>query len=227
MQANPKDTAMRSEVYDGIRTSLARGHFSPGEKLVLRQLAKQYGVSLTPVREALYRLVVEGVLTHENGRSVRVPVLSRQRVLELRDMRLALETLAVEKGAELATPAQIDKLEKLTAAVEAARKAGDVVRDNEKVAEFQFTLYACSQMPVLLRHIEMLWLQTGPYMRLLHPHFISYVQRVRPSWRREICQAFREKDATKACALIKVDVSESLTHLAEIVGASELLRPAD
>lgn len=227
MQANPKDTAMRSEVYDGIRTSLARGHFSPGEKLVLRQLAKQYGVSLTPVREALYRLVVEGVLTHENGRSVRVPVLSRQRVLELRDMRLALETLAVEKGAELATPAQIDKLEKLTVAVEAARKAGDVVRDNEKVAEFQFTLYACSQMPVLLRHIEMLWLQTGPYMRLLHPHFISYVQRVRPSWRREICQAFREKDATKACALIKVDVSESLTHLAEIVGASELLRPAD
>lgn len=227
MQANPKDTAMRSEVYDGIRTSLARGHFSPGEKLVLRQLAKQYGVSLTPVREALYRLVVEGVLTHENGRSVRVPVLSRQRVLELRDMRLALETLAVEKGAELATPAQIEKLETLTAAVEAARKAGDVVRDNEKVAEFQFTLYACSQMPVLLRHIEMLWLQTGPYMRLLHPHFISYVQRVRPSWRREICQAFRERDAAKACALIKVDVSESLTHLAEIVGASELLRPAD
>lgn len=225
MQASSsKDTAARSDVYEGIRTSLARGHFSPGEKLVLRQLAEQYGVSLTPVREALYRLVVEGVLAHENGRSVRVPVLSRQRVLELRDMRLALEVLAVERGAQAASSAEIAKLEKLAKAVEVARQAGDVVRDNEKVAEFQFTLYACSQMPVLLRHIEMLWLQTGPYMRLLHPHFISYVQRVRPSWRREICLAFRDRDSAKARALIEVDVSESLTHLAEILGASEMLK---
>ncbi|HEY4069691.1 MAG TPA: GntR family transcriptional regulator [Burkholderiaceae bacterium] len=216
---------MRAGVYEGIRTALTRGHFSPGEKLILRQLAEQFGVSLTPVREALYRLVVEGVLTQEHSRSVRVPVLSRQRVLELRDMRLALEMLAVTKGAELASAAEIARLERLTAGVEAARKAGHVIRDNEKVAEFQFALYATSRMPVLLRHIEMLWLQTGPYMRLLHPTFIAYVQQVRPGWRREMCQAYRERDVAKARALIETDVSESLSHLAELVGATEILRP--
>jgi len=227
VQVSSKDMAMRGEVYEGIRTSLARGHFSPGEKLVLRQLAEQYGVSLTPVREALYRLVVEGVLTQEHSRSVRVPVLSKQRVIELRDMRVALEMLAVSKGAELATSAEIAKLERLTSAVEAARKAGNIVRDNEKVAEFQFALYSASKMPVLLRHIEMLWLQTGPYMRLLHPTFISYVQQVRPSWRREICQAFRDRDVATARRLIETDVFESLSHLAELVGASEMMRPME
>lgn len=217
---------MRGLVYSGIRSSLVRGRFAPGEKLILRQLAREFEVSLTPVREALHRLITEGVLTQEHSRSVRVPMLSQERVLELRDIRVVLEGLAVERAAARATPEEIKKLERLAEEVDAARKAGDVALDTQKVAEFQFTLYAACHMLVLLRQIEMLWLQTGPYIRLLHPDYISRVQQIRPRWRYEICDALRNRDLTKARKLIETDISEALTYLASLIGAAALMRAA-
>jgi DNA-binding GntR family transcriptional regulator len=218
--------AMRGGVYSGIRASLVRGRYGPGEKLVLRQLAEEYKVSLTPVREALHRLIAEGVLTQEHSRSVRVPVLSRDRVLELRDIRVLLEGLAVERGAARATSAEVAKLERLAREVEAARKAGNIALDTQKVAEFAFSLYATCHMPVLLRQIEMLWLQTGPYIRLLHPEFIAHVRQVRPRWRYEMCEALRKRNALKARKLIEVDVGEALTYLSTLIGAAALMRAA-
>jgi DNA-binding GntR family transcriptional regulator len=218
--------AMRGGVYSGIRESLVQGRYGPGEKLVLRQLADQYNVSLTPVREALHRLIAEGVLTQEHSRSVRVPVLSRERVLELRDIRVLLEGLAVERGAARATNAEVAKLERLAREVEAARKAGNTALDTQKVAEFAFTLYATCQMPVLLRQIEMLWLQTGPYIRLLHPEFIAHVLQVRPRWRYEMCDALRKHNSIKARKLIEVDVGEALTYLSTLIGAAASMRAA-
>ena len=54
-----------------------------------------------------------------------------------------------------------------------ARSRGDSVTDRLKVREFHFALYAIADQPTLLRVIEGLWLQTGPYMNLLYPEFIS------------------------------------------------------
>lgn len=221
-----EDKAMRGEVYTGIRTALVQGRFAPGEKLVLRQLAAQFGVSLTPVREALHRLIAEGVLTQEHSRSVRVPVLSSERVLELRDIRVLLESLAVERGAERATATEVNRLERVTKELDAARKVGNVALDTQKVAEFAFTLYGMCKMPVLLRQIEMLWLQTGPYIRLLHPHYIAHIQQIRPRWRYEMCDALRKHDVARARALIYADVYESLSYLASILGAAAMVRAA-
>lgn len=221
-----QDKAMRGGVYSGIRTALVQGRFAPGEKLVLRQLAETFEVSLTPVREALHRLIAEGVLTQEHSRSVRVPVLSQERVLELRDIRVLLEGLAVERGAARATHAEIARLERLAREIEAARKAGDVALDTQKIAEFAFTLYATCRMPVLLRQIEMLWLQTGPYIRLLHPDYISRVQQIRPRWRYEMCEAFRKRDTSTARRLIEADVNEALTYLSSLIGAAAMMHSA-
>jgi DNA-binding GntR family transcriptional regulator len=220
----PQDKAMREDVYTGIRTSLARGRFAPGEKLVLRQLAKEFEVSLTPVREALHRLIAEGVLSQEHSRSVRVPVLSAEKILELRDIRMLLECHAVEKAAERISLAEIKKLERLTKEIYAARAVGDAAVDAQKVIEFQFILYRASRMPVLLRHIEMLWLQTGPYIRLLYPAFVKHVQEVRPRWRYDMCEALRNHDSARARKIIEPDIYEALSYLSSLVGAASLIR---
>lgn len=221
-----EDKAMRGGVYAGIRGALVRGRFAPGEKLVLRQLAEEFGVSLTPVREALHRLIAEGVLTQEHSRSVRVPILSAERVLELRDIRVMLEALAVERGAARTTRAEVARLERVAKELDAARKAGNVSLDMQKVAEFAFALYETCQMPVLMRQIEMLWLQTGPYIRLLHPDYIARVMQDRPRWRHEMCEALRKHDAARARGLIETDVHDSLTYLASLLGAAALVRAA-
>ncbi|WP_211231733.1 GntR family transcriptional regulator [Ottowia thiooxydans] len=217
---------MRDVVYSGIRTSLLSGLFAPGEKLILRQLANDFQVSLTPVREALHRLVIEGVLVQEHSRSVTVPLLSREKIFELLDIRKALEGLAAERAAERITAEEIDHLETIARMVDTARSADDVLTDSKRVAEFQFKLYAASGLPTLLRHIEMLWLQTGPYLRLLHPEYIAKIQQDRPQWRYELCNALRSRDKSSARHIIERDVSEALTYIAMLVKAAAWMRPS-
>src|SRR6476659_3132276 len=101
------DTSLRSQVYESLREALTAGRFLPGQKLTFRFVADALGVSLTPVREALRRLVAEGAFEMQPNRSVRVPLMTREKILELRDIRMALEGLAVEKAANLADRQQV------------------------------------------------------------------------------------------------------------------------
>src|SRR5215207_4289115 len=90
---DPADTSLRKRVYDSLREALTTGRFAPGQKLTFRFIASALGVSLTPVREALRRLVAEGAFEMQPNRSVRLPLMTRAKVLELRDIRVAVESL--------------------------------------------------------------------------------------------------------------------------------------
>ena len=149
-----EDTSLRRQVYDSLREALTAGRFIPGQKLTFRFVAGALGVSLTPVREALRRLVAEGAFEMQPSRSVRVPLMTRARILELRDIRIALEGLAAEKAAERASKQQIGRLRRIALEIATARSAGDSVTDRLKVREFHFALYAIADQPTLLRLIE-------------------------------------------------------------------------
>ena len=71
------------------------------------------------------------------------------------------------------TAQQVAGLRRIALEIATARGRGDSVTDRLKVREFHFALYAIAQQPTLLRVIEGLWLQTGPYMNLLYPDFIA------------------------------------------------------
>src|SRR5690242_3880527 len=111
----PADTSLRSQVYDSLREALTAGRFTPGQKLSFRYIAGTLGVSLTPVREAIRRLVAEGAFEMWPNRSVRVPLMTRDRVLELRDIRIAVEGLATEKAAAHVTREQAAHLRRIAA----------------------------------------------------------------------------------------------------------------
>ncbi len=159
------DQACRS-----LRAALRRGVLAPGEKLATRRIAATLGVSLTPAREALNRLVAERVLEQRDDRTIAVPELSRDRYRELLLIRVELETLAARLGcAALAAPAPLARLRALYDAQQAAFLARDPAGALQLNEDFHFTIYAAAGMPTLLQMIESLWLQTGPTMRLLYP----------------------------------------------------------
>ena len=137
----PADTSLRSQVYDSLRDALTAGRFTPGQKLSFRFIAGSLGVSMTPVREAVRWLVAEGAFEMRPNRSVRVPLMTRDKILELRDIRLALEGLATEKAAALATREDAAALRRIAAELMAVRTRGDTVADRQKIREFHFTLY--------------------------------------------------------------------------------------
>lgn len=192
------------QAYQRLKDDLMAGRYEPGRKLKLRELADRLGVSVTPVREALARLVSDQALLRVDHRSVRVPVMDRDRFHEVRALRLELEGRSAEQAACSATDADIDALEAIHARVVEARRRdshADILLANQ-----QFHLHLCesARMPVLLRLVEILWLQCGPLMNGMtrwplikpkqHPHLA-------------IVAALRARDGPAAREALQQDIA--------------------
>ena len=95
------------QVHAGLREWLISGALSPGDKLWLRTVGERLGVSMTPVREAVSRLVADAALEVLPNRAVRVPVLSLAKFEELTAIRLAIEGFAAERAAVMRSPRQL------------------------------------------------------------------------------------------------------------------------
>jgi DNA-binding GntR family transcriptional regulator len=158
---------LQEQLYQKIREGLLAGRFQPGERLKIRDLAAQWGTSPMPVRAALQRLVAEGALEGEPQRSVRVPAMTRERYENIFQVRLGLEGLAVELATPRLQAADLALLRNCVARMDAAieqRQVQDYLRAN---SQFHLHLYAACGNPVLLRSIESLWLQIGPFFNRL------------------------------------------------------------
>ena len=91
-KANEPSGAAHDRVYRQLRTQIMHGEISPGAALTLRGIGKQFGVSMTPAREAVRRLVAEGALSMSSSGRVSTPELSNERIEELAAVRSLLET---------------------------------------------------------------------------------------------------------------------------------------
>ncbi len=167
---------LNDRAYDEIKKGLIAGRFSPGQPLVIRTLADTYGISATPVREALQRLVAERLLEMLPNRSIAVPGLSSEKFIELVRIRSALEGLA----AELATPnfkiAHVEKLKALLQDINETVGRRDTRTYLALNQKFHFAIYEKAESPHLLRLIQDLWGQVGPFFNGLFDDedFISH-----------------------------------------------------
>lgn len=109
-----KPESLRSRAYQHIRTKILAGQISAGEMLSEENLSTEIGISRTPVREAMGQLVAEGILDRTEGRGTSVRRPSRTDVVELFELREALESYAVGKVARHGLPeeeaARLDQL---------------------------------------------------------------------------------------------------------------------
>lgn len=99
----------QKDAYELILEAIDTGTYKPGDRLVESELADRFGVSRTPIREALQRLETQSLLTRD-GRSLIVASLSHNQLAELYVVRSALEGLAASLAAQHATPEEISVL---------------------------------------------------------------------------------------------------------------------
>ncbi|MBD9425956.1 GntR family transcriptional regulator [Pseudomonas sp. PDM15] len=158
---------LQERLYQRIREGLLAGRFQPGERLKIRDLAAQWGTSPMPVRAALQRLVAEGALEGEPQRSVRVPLMTRERYQNIFQVRLGLEGLAVELATPHLPPADMAELRDCVQRMDLAIEQRQVQDYLEANSRFHLHLYGACGNPVLLRSIESLWLQIGPFFNRL------------------------------------------------------------
>ncbi|HWO41189.1 MAG TPA: GntR family transcriptional regulator [Candidatus Eisenbacteria bacterium] len=104
---------LTDEAYQKIKGFILRSEIYPRQKIILEDLARQMGISRTPIREAMSRLVKEGYVKQILNRGFFVNEITVEEVEQLYGAREALEPYLAEEAARRVTPAQVDELEKL------------------------------------------------------------------------------------------------------------------
>jgi DNA-binding GntR family transcriptional regulator len=212
---------VQEQVYQALRDKLMRGGFQPGQKLKLNELAEAFGVSAMPVREALSRLTAERGLESLPNRTIRVPALHNDRLVDLMQARFAVEGLAVARAAETMTPETISALKTLVAAQIETDEHHFSEASAEQNRAFHFTIYRQSGSTVLLPIIESLWLQFGPYLRDACDRFDGRDGRG-ANFHTELVDALARRDAPAARAALEADIGRAF----ELVMAKPLRQHA-
>lgn len=118
---------VRAQVLDSLRQAILDRRFTPGQRLIERELVEQTGVSRTSIREALRELAAEGLVTTVPNRGTVVSSVSAKEARELYQLRSALEGLAGRLFVENATEAQRKALAKALKGIEKAAKGGQSI----------------------------------------------------------------------------------------------------
>ena len=150
------------EVADTLREAIIAGQFQDGEELNQVELARHFGVSRVPVREALRRLEAEGLVTAEAHRRVVVPGLTRTSIGEIFEVRALLEGYLVKRAAPGLSPKELAELREMAESMHKARSREAWLDRN---AEFHHRLLAHADAPVAMAIIERLSHQVERYMR--------------------------------------------------------------
>lgn len=105
--------------YDQLFQAIEQGDLCPGDRLLETDLAARFGVSRTPVREAIRRLEADGIVEHKPRIGAVVRTLGQQEVVQLYEMRIVLETTAASMAAKHASAAEVRTLQSLNADMQA------------------------------------------------------------------------------------------------------------
>ena len=206
-----KNTPSHDWLYRRMRSTIMHGELTPGKALTLRSLGKEYGVSMTPAREAVRRLSAEGALTISSSGRVTTAELSNDRIEELSALRALLEPELSSRALPRAHMALIDRLQTINASISEAIAKQDAVAYIKRNLEFHRTLYLRAQAPAILAMTETVWLQLGPTMGALY----GRLRRTEPPQNhRLIIAALRAGDEPGLRLAVRTDVTQGLKMLA-------------
>lgn len=198
-------------IYRALRTRIMQGDIAPGQGFTLRGIGREYGVSMTPAREAARRLAAEGALTMSSSGRISTPELTSERIEELAALRALIEVELASRALPRAHMALIERLQNINLAVSEAVAHRDPVSYIRTNLEFHRTLYLRAQAPAMLAMAETVWLQMGPTMRSLYGRLR---QTEPPHFHRHIIAALRAGDEPGLRLAVRSDVTQGLRLLA-------------
>lgn len=202
--------AAHDRLYRTLRQQIMHGELAPGQALTVRGLAAQFGVSMTPAREALRRLAAEGALTLSASGRAATPELTGDRIEELAALRAMLETELASRALPRAHSALIERMQAINVANHEAAMRRDAVAYLRTNLEFHRMLYLRAQAPAILAVVETVWLQLGPTMRMLYARLN---RKDPPQHHRLIIAALKAGDEPGLRLAVRADVTQGLRHL--------------
>jgi DNA-binding GntR family transcriptional regulator len=156
-EATVRHRTMAEAALERLREAIIMGELTPGTPLRLEELARQLGMSISPIREAVRQLEALGLAEHVPHHGAKVMALDVEELRELFAIRLVLEGMAVRRAAELLEPADEASAERHLTAYDEARRRGDIRAAVRAHGAFHFALYEAARSSWLLRLIRPAW----------------------------------------------------------------------
>lgn len=142
---------LRDVVFQTLRQAILRGELEPGERLMEIHLANRLGVSRTPIREAIRKLELEGLVLMIPRKGAEVAEITEKSLRDVLEVRRALEELAVELACEKITPEQIQELRDAAASFRDSLQEGDITRIAEADVKFHDVIYLATDNQKLIQ----------------------------------------------------------------------------
>ena len=176
---------LRDVVFNTLRAAILKGELKPGERLMEIALADKLGVSRTPIREAIRKLELEGLVVMAPRKGAKVASITERDLNDVLEVRKGMEVLAVSLACQRITKEDLDKLEEIEGRFQAQIEAGNLTELAEIDVEFHDTIYKATNNQ-RLKDIA--------------------VRRTLAEEHRSICEALRAGDETKALDFIRVHI---------------------
>ena len=139
-----EDLPLRDVVFNTLRKAILRGELKPGERLMEIQLANKLGVSRTPIREAIRKLELEGLVLMIPRKGAEVAQITEKNMQDVLEVRKALEELSVQLACERITPEQVEEMKMAAEDFRKVLKSGDVTKIAEADVKFHDIIFAAT-----------------------------------------------------------------------------------
>jgi GntR family carbon starvation induced transcriptional regulator len=195
---------------------------SPGERLKPEELSERYGVGLSPIREALFRLTADGVVQGGGYRGFAVPEISIDELMDIANVRAELSCLALRESIrcgddkwEVGVITAYHSIERIPAALHKDREAFANLWENRNWV-FHEALEAACESPWMKHFISV----TAVHTRRYRSRFFDYDEdsKVAQAEHKAIMDAALERDADTACSLMKEHVLSRVRALKQAMG---------
>lgn len=202
---------MGDRAYAQLRTALLAGRFESGETLPLRSLAESFGTSITPVRDAVSRLIAQSVLEQGPRNAALVPAISVETLRHLTLVRNELEGLAAREAAKQAAPADVQELTETLERMRSLIAKREMATYLDLHRAFHFRVYGIAGVPLLAEMIENLWLRCGPVLSFVVPDYVLSLKGT--DHHNALLTAIEARDPLSAERAIQADIREASNYL--------------
>lgn len=210
---------LRDVVFNTLRQAILRGELKPGERLMEIQLANKLGVSRTPIREAIRKLELEGLVLMIPRRGAEVAEITEQNLRDVLEVREALEELSVKLACEHATQAQIEEMKQAAQVFKESLSGDDVTRIAEADVAFHDAINMATDNQKLIQILNNLREQMYRYRMEYLKDRQSHSVLVREH--EEILNALCARDAEKALDVTIAHIERQRDHILNLLTKKE------
>lgn len=206
---------LRDVVFNTLRQAILRGELKPGERLMEIQLANKLGVSRTPIREAIRKLELEGLVLMIPRKGAEVAEITEKNLRDVLEVRGALEELAVRLACDRIDEEGIENLKNAAKDFESVLDSEDITKIAEADVAFHDVIYLATDNERLIQLLNNLREQMYRYrveylkQKEWHPKLLAEHQ--------EMISAIENREADKAASITSQHIDNQVEAVIDIL----------